>query len=154
MMPYSDPNDPRKLQGVKAWGEANPEKVKEAKRKYAEKNKEACRQRVAAWREANKEKMQAARKAWLSKNRHKAQATVRSRQAGKKRRTPAWLTHEDKWMIEQAYEISVKRTKMLGFPWHVDHIIPLHGKAICGLHVPWNLQVIPATENCKKGNRL
>jgi hypothetical protein len=153
-MPYKDPQDPRKLQGVYAWGAANSEKVKAAKQKYAEENKEAVVARIKAWRDSNPEKMAAARKAWADKNKHKILAKTRKRQAAKLQRTPAWLSKDDIWMMQEAYELAAKRSKLFGFQWDVDHIFPLQGKVVSGLHVPLNLQVIPAIENYRKGIKV
>jgi hypothetical protein len=72
----------------------------------------------------------------------------------KTQRTPAWLTPEDLWLIEEFYETAAERTKSTGVQWHVDHMIPLRGKTVSGLHVPGNLQVILGTENSRKGNRV
>ncbi|MBU3668272.1 MAG: hypothetical protein FGM53_07065 [Rhodocyclaceae bacterium] len=74
------------------------------------------------------------------------------RRAAKLKRTPTWLTEDELWMISQAYSIASVRTKMFGFAWHVDHIVPLQGEAVSGLHVPWNLQVIPGRDNIAKNN--
>jgi hypothetical protein len=77
-----------------------------------------------------------------------------TRDAAKKNRTPSWLSNDDHWMIKQAYDIAAKRTQMLGIEFHVDHIVPLQGKTVSGLHVPWNLQVIPAKLNQQKSNHF
>ena len=81
-------------------------------------------------------------------------ANAAKNRAAKMQRTPKWLTEDDLWIIKQAYKLAALRTKMLGFSWHVDHIIPLQGKLVSGLHVPWNLQVIPAVENISKNNNF
>ena len=93
------------------------------------------------------------KKAYKQANPEKSAALVAKRRAAKLLRTPQWLTKDDFWMMEQAYELAKIRSKMLGFAWHVDHEIPLQGDNASGLHVPLNLRVIPWLENLSKGNR-
>lgn len=92
--------------------------------------------------------------AWARRNSARVLGWARQRQLAKIKRTPAWLTDDDHWMIEQAYELAALRTKMFGMVWHVDHVLPLRGKTVSGLHTPYNLQVILGSENCRKGNRV
>lgn len=124
---------------------AKQQRVDDPKRVY-----EIAKRSVAKHRAArNEEKAD-----WRKRNSGRVLAWCRSRQLSKKQRTPVWLTDDDHWMMEQAYELAAVRTKLFGFPWHVDHIVPLNGKIVSGLHVPLNLQVIPGAENSRKGNRL
>jgi hypothetical protein len=119
---YRKNNREKFLAGIAAWSKKNPEKVKQ----YAKKTKE--------------------------KNRGRVNSDTVARRLAKIRRTPAWLTEDDKWLLKEAYNLAVLRTKMFGFPWHVDHIIPLQGEMVSGLHVPNNIQVIPWIDNVRKAN--
>ena len=74
--------------------------------------------------------------------------------AKRAKRVPKWLTVDDKWLLREAYGLAKLRTKMFGFVWEVDHIIPLRGKLVSGLHVPTNVQVIPKAENRRKRNHF
>ena len=105
------------------------------------------------WRN-NPEKRTEADKKYLENNRAKINAKLKKRYAAKRNRTPAWLSGEDIWMIEQAYELAQLRSQVFGFQWHVDHVVPLQGKLVSGLHVPHNLQVIPAWDNRNKSNKF
>jgi hypothetical protein len=104
------------------------------------------------WKNNNKEALKKYKKEYASKKQAKLTSLERKRQAAKLNRTPVWLTEFDKLKIECLYQVAAMRTRESGYEWHVDHIIPLQGKTVSGLHVPSNLQVIPATENLRKNN--
>ena len=74
------------------------------------------------------------------------------RRAAKLQRTPAWLTDKHRKEIAAIYKRAAQITARTGIAHHVDHILPLQGKNISGLHVPSNLQILTETENKSKGN--
>lgn len=87
-------------------------------------------------------------------NRHKIRALSAKYRARKLQATPLWLTTAQIFEIESVYKESIQLEHQTGTPHHVDHIIPLQGENVCGLHVPWNLRAIPAKENLSKSNSL
>ena len=111
----------------------------EKKRKEYERNKSARLAQKRAYRQANKGKIN---------------ALVTARKKVVKQRIPGWVGTDEKWLIKEAYDLASLRTKMFGFAWHVDHVIPLQGKTVSGLHVPTNLQVIPGVLNIRKKNKV
>jgi hypothetical protein len=115
-------------------------------------NKAKCRAAIEAWSARNLDKVKAYAKKTKALNSGRILAHTVKRRLAKTKRTPVWLTADDHWMIEQAYELAALRTKMFGFVWHVDHIVPLQGKIVSGLHAPNNLRVIPGAENIRKSN--
>lgn len=80
-------------------------------------------------------------------------ARTRKRQLAKINRIPKWLTESDWLNIKCKYSVANMLSQKSGKKYHVDHIIPLQGKRVSGLHVPSNLRVIPAQENVKKSNK-
>lgn len=73
---------------------------------------------------------------------------------GKKFATPEWLSSDQLNQIERFYEHARDCTITVGEKYQVDHMVPLKGKNVCGLHVPWNLQVLPSDMNISKGNKM
>lgn len=76
------------------------------------------------------------------------------RRASKLQRTPNWLSSLQLEHIKLFYEAAAQMTKETNIQFDVDHIVPLQGEIVSGLHVPWNLQVITNEDNCRKGNKF
>lgn len=93
-----------------------------------------------------RQKLQA--KGWVENNRGKRREIIKRHKIKRKQAIPSWLTDEMKNEIKQIYDLAAE----LGNCYQVDHIHPINGKLQCGLHVPWNLQILPASENLKKRN--
>ena len=90
-------------------------------------------------------------KSWKQNNKGKVQASVRKRTLAKIYRTPIWIND---FLIEEIYELCQLRTEAVGVKHEVDHIIPLQGKLVSGLHVHDNLQILTAFENLTKSNKF
>jgi hypothetical protein len=83
-----------------------------------------------------------------------AAAGSANRRALKLQRTPSWLTDFDKLKIKCLYSVASMLTKHNNEPWHVDHVIPLQGDLVSGLHVPSNMRVLRGKENISKHNKF
>ena len=102
-------------------------------------NIEACRERTRRYLKSHPE----------VRNAHRAK-----HDAAKQSATPLWLSEEDLAQIIQLYKEAVQLKKATGHKHHVDHIHPLTSPYVCGLHVPWNMQVLTAFDNIRKHNNF
>ena len=138
----------------KAWVKQNKDKLKLLwKKSYAE-NAEERRLKAAAYRDKNPEKIKEANRRSRSKNR--AYYTYLQSQRNKriKQATPPWVSAEQKQWIVDIYKTSRKIKEYYGAFTAVDHIIPINGKGVCGLNVPWNMRVVSREYNSHKSNNL
>jgi hypothetical protein len=124
---------------VLEWQKANPEKHKAKNERY---------------KTANIEKVRASKARWARDNPGLVNAKTARRRAKILKASPPWLNESHQLNIKQYYNEANLLTVQTGTEHHVDHIVPLQGRNVCGLHVPWNLQVITAKENYRKSNKL
>jgi len=106
-----------------------------------------------AWKLRNIDKVRAAKKKWKEENIGKVKADRARRKFRIEQATPKWLSSQQIEAMEFFYLWADLRSKS-GVKYHVDHIIPIAGKDVCGLNVPWNLETLKEEENLKKRNKL
>lgn len=151
------------------WTVNNPERKRRSSAKYYKKNSEKILTYGSAYHVLHPDKAAARRRrmqetnpgriaetvaAWRQNNKHKMRAQCAKRRARLIMAMPLWLTAEHFSQIEEVYSDAKRLEAETGAPHHVDHIVPLRGKTVCGLHVPWNLRAIPADDNLRKANKL
>jgi hypothetical protein len=150
---------------AKVWRDANVERARENYRKFYLKNRDIRLQYSKNWERSNKEsRLEYHRKYYWSntdkvafknfryrrENPEKVAALWMRRYASKLRATPRWADFD---AIEAIYKEAARISKETGIEHHVDHIVPLQSRLVCGLHWAANLRVIPGSENQSKGNR-
>lgn len=150
-------------------------------REYAAKNKDVLAEKYSEYYKNNKERIDAVKNAWKAKNKEKCAGYTRAtyfkdknpsrraaaaykkrhpdrhcaaqgaRRARKLQASPSWA---DDGKIKEIYREAGEMGKEMGIIHHVDHIVPLQGMLVCGLHVESNLQILTAHENQVKSNRV
>lgn len=156
-------------ESASAWNKANSDKHNKHSADYAKQHPDRVSKRYKAWVKENYDRKLANNRAyaernwdrylaisrrWKRRNPDQVKAIAAQRRAAELSRMPSWLSDDDKWIMREVYDLALQRSAATGVTWHVDHVVPLQGRNVSGLHVPWNLQVITGSENMRKGNRF
>jgi len=135
-----------KKEYMKQWRLANKEHIAESNKQYRLKNKERLSDYIHQWYLNNKESAKAYSSEWAKNNRHKKNAYYSKYRATLKNQTPEMNVAE---LVE--IEWLYMYNKIMPRDWDVDHIVALSNG---GIHHPSNLQILSASDNRSKGNRL
>lgn len=135
---------------------------KESSRAYYRKNREEIRAKQEVYQAENREELNEYARQYRKENpdyyKNKpswySNSVQAKRRSAKLQRTPNWLSEGQLDQMAYTYWLAKDLERTCGEKYHVDHIVPLQGKEISGLHVPWNLQVLPEKVNLSKGNRV
>jgi hypothetical protein len=121
---------------------------------WQKRNPSLAVERNKNWRLNNPEKYKESNKKWRVNNPSVVRKLSADKRARKRFATPSWLSKDQKLEILATYRLAAELEITTGVKHNVDHIIPLSGENVSGLHVPWNLRVISAYENRRKHNKI
>lgn len=133
------------------YREENRERVNELARKYRDRDPEAYNEKTRIWRKNNPDKLKSYYDWLITEYPEYLAFNAANRRARLKSATPKWVDFDK---IYEIYQKCAEISSVTGIEYHVDHIIPLQGKNVCGLHVDYNLQILSWEENIKKSNKL
>ena len=146
------PEETRQRQRARYY--ANRDHFLEQKKKYYQENKDTIRAKQKKYREENYELLLEKNRSWRKNNPIKARMKDVAYRYRKNKAQPEWLSEEHKKQICEIYRCCKQISKETGIPHHVDHIIPIKGENVSGLHVPQNLQIVTASYNMSKKNKV
>ena len=170
---WQEANPEKMKRAIKNWQKRHPERGRAANKKTSRarvtreheaipiRDCAACgtpvvsrhRRRKSRWCSVVCQSRQQA-KDWARKNPGKARQRGMRYMASKKNAAPQWLTKQHRDEMALQYSRAMALSAETGIPHEVDHIVPLQSDVVCGLHVPWNLQVLTALKNRQKSNSL
>lgn len=143
---------------------------KSCRKKYADENeigKKAWRNPIkriryqvnhSNWQTRNKDYYNTYMREWNKENKDYSNPKLKfyaaNRRSKQRNAIPSWVDSNHKRKIERIYRLASRLSRVTGEIFEVDHIIPLNNKKVCGLHVWWNLQILPQFENRSKGNKI
>jgi hypothetical protein len=138
----------------KIYNELNPEINAASKKAYRDRNIDQIKIDQQNYKQNNPGKVKNTKQLWKKSNIGKVNANTAKRRAAKLQRTPRWLNEIQLLEIQYFYTLTKELQWLANEPLEVDHIVPLQGKNVSGLHVPWNLQILPAKTNSAKKNNF
>lgn len=134
----------------KEWYSKNNEKQNLKSTLWAQNNKGEMKKIWRRHHQKNTERRGLEFSLWSKQNRGKRNAVNAKRRAAKRKATPKWANQEKiKLIYEKAKQVEIET----GVKMHVDHIVPIQGESVCGLHCEDNLRIVPASVNISKKNK-
>lgn len=153
---YRQDNKERDQAKIREWHAANRDRVQEYRREYYQSNAELVKARARAWTAAHVDDPAAVARRRAYQQKRLAEHPELNRAKEDKRRfamadRTVCTDMPMAWFVREAKELAVQRARLCGGRWEIDHVLPLQGELVSGLHIPENMQVVPARFNARKG---
>lgn len=142
---------PERIAKARDYAQQNAERVAAKRREHYAQHRDEYKARAADWNAANSERRKQVAREWAARNPATVGANTRMRLA-RLSAASKWFGEFDRFVMQEAFALAKLRKAATGIKWEVDHVVPIAGRGVCGLHIGRNIQVIPMTANRRKSN--